>query len=327
MPGGPGGKNPYSAPMQTILTITIPFFALIFAGYVAARRSWVPTAAVPAFNGFLLYFAVPAMLFRFASLTPFGEIANGELFLAWTAAGLVVLLATTWLARRLGLRLREAAFMGLAGGVGNLGFLGVPLLVALLGERAAAPTIVAIVADLAVLASVGLAIAHHDPADGEEGQGAREIAARVLLNPMLVAMSLGALFSYHGWRPWTPVDEMVRLLANAAGPCALFAIGVSLVRPDAPLRAPVVALPVVAKLVVHPLVAALVLWAAGVDRFAALVATFAAALPSAGWVFIFAERHDAQAGRISAAILLTTALAFVSFSALVWLLGVSPPPR
>lgn len=314
--------------MQTILAITVPFFALILAGYIAASRAWVPTAAVPAFNGFLLYFAIPAMLFRFASATPFGEIANGRLFLAWTAAGVLVVLAVVGVGRRIGLGLRDAAFLGLAGGVGNLGFLGVPLLVALLGERAAAPTIVAIVADLTVIASVGLAIAHLDPADEEERRhGLREIALRVLLNPMLVAMSAGAVFSYFAWQLWTPVNEMVRLLANAAGPCALFAIGVSLVRPDAPLRSPVIALPVVAKLVVHPLVAAVALWLAGVEPFVALVALLAAAHPSAGWVFIFAQRHRADAGRVAAAILLTTALAFLTFSALVWILGVGPPPR
>jgi hypothetical protein len=314
--------------MQTILTITVPFFALILAGYVAASRDWVPPAAVPAFNGFLLFFAVPAMLFRFASTLPFAEIANVRLFLSWTVAGVSVLLATVWIGRRLGLRLRDAAFFGLAGGVGNLGFLGVPLLVALLGERAAAPTIGAIVGDLAVLATVGLAIAQLDPAGEEErGSGAREIALRVLLNPMLVAMSVGAAFSYFSWRLWTPLDEMTRLLGNAAGPCALFAIGATLVRPDAPLRSPVVSLPVAAKLVLHPLAVALAVRVAGVEPFAALVATLAAALPSAGWVFIFAQRHDADAGRVAAAILLTTALAFVTFSALVWALGIAPPAR
>ena len=51
-----------------ILSVTLPFFALIFLGFVAARLRWVPTEAVPAFNGFLLYFAVPAMLFRFAAI-------------------------------------------------------------------------------------------------------------------------------------------------------------------------------------------------------------------------------------------------------------------
>jgi len=314
--------------MQTVLGITVPFFALILAGYVAARRAWVPGEAVPAFNGFLLYFAVPAMLFRFAATIPFAELANARLLFAWSVAGLGVLLATVWAARRIGLGLRDAAFFGLAGSVGNIGFLGVPLLVALLGERAAAPAIVAIVADLVALSTVGLAIAHRDPADGKAGgPGTREILLRVLLNPMLVAMSAGAAFSYHGWRLVLPLEEFVRLLALAAGPCALFAIGVSLVRPDAPLRSPAIALPTLAKLVAHPLAVGGAVWLAGVEPFAARVAFLAAALPSAGWVFIFAQGHKADAGRIAATILVTTALAFVTFSTLVWGLGIQPPAR
>jgi malonate transporter len=56
------------------------------------------------------------------------------------------------------------------------------------------------------------------------------------------------------------------------------------------------------------------------DEFTLTVAVLTAALPSAGWVFIFALRYEADAGRISATILWTTAFAFVTFSALVWVL-------
>jgi predicted permease len=57
-----------------------------------------------------------------------------------------------------------------------------------------------------------------------------------------------------------------------------------------------------------------------VDDFTRTAATLTAALPSAGWVFIFATRYEADSGKISATILLTTALAFLTFSGLVWLL-------
>ena len=60
----------------------------------------------------------------------------------------------------------------------------------------------------------------------------------------------------------------------------------------------------------------------GIDEFTTMVAVLVAALPSAGWVFIFAIRYEADVGRVSATILLTTALAFVTFSALVWILGI-----
>ncbi|HYC38213.1 MAG TPA: AEC family transporter [Usitatibacter sp.] len=307
-----------------ILAVTLPFFALILLGYIAAARRWVPAESVPAFNGFLLYFAIPAMLFRFAANTPFEQLVNVRFFAAWGIAGVFVVYAVAFVALRfLGTSLRDGAFFGLAAGVSNAGFLGVPMLVALLGEPAAAPVILAIVVDLVIVASAGLVLADMG---GESKRGwkedLRESALRLFLNPILLAMLLGAAFSGYGWSLYTPLEEIVKLLAAAAGPCALFAIGVSLVRPDAPLRSPLLALPVAAKLLLHPLVAWIAMRAFGIDDFTAMVAVLVAALPSAGWVFIFAVRYGADAGRVSATILITTALAFATFSALVWFLGV-----
>jgi malonate transporter and related proteins len=310
-----------------ILSVTLPFFALILLGYVAASRRWVPTEAVPAFNGFLLYFAVPAMLFRFAANTPFDQLVDVAFLGAWGITGVTVLLVVAAIARRaFRTSLRDATFLGLASSVANAGFLGVPMLVALLGERAAAPVILAIVADLVIVSSAGLILAEMGGATGRGWrEDLRDGALRIFLNPFLISMLLGALFSGMGWRLMTPMAEIVKLLADAAGPCALFAIGVSLVRPDAPLRSPILALPVVAKLVLHPVIAWIAMRLMGIDPFTAMVAVLVAALPSAGWVFIFAVRYEADAGRISATILLTTALAFLTFSGLVWLMGIERP--
>jgi malonate transporter len=96
-----------------ILSVTLPFFALIFLGYIAARQRWVPPESIPAFNGFLLYFAVPAMLFRFASVTPFRDITNGPYFVAWALSGTAVVLLVAFVMRRvLGQSTRDAAFYG-----------------------------------------------------------------------------------------------------------------------------------------------------------------------------------------------------------------------
>jgi predicted permease len=313
--------------LNTILGVTVPFFALILLGYVAASRRWVPSEAVPAFNGFLLYFAVPAMLFRFAANTPFREIANVPYFVAWGAAGALLVCVVAAIAKRWGgVGMRDAAFYGLSGAVSNAGYLGVPLLVALLGERAAAPTILAIVADLLVVASVGLALAEMEGATRKGWrEDVRDAVLRLVLNPFVIAMVLGAAFSGFGWQLRTPFSEIVKLLADAAGPCALFAIGVSLFRPDALLKAPILALPLTAKLIVHPLLVGLAMAAIGMDDFTIRTAILVAALPSAGWVFIFALRYEADAGRVSATILLSTAFAFLTFSALIWMLGIARP--
>jgi predicted permease len=302
-----------------ILNVTLPFFALVLLGYVAAKRRWVPTESIPAFNGFLLYFSVPAMLFRFSAGTPFAELANGRYFLAWSIAGAATILVVHFTMRRFFAQpARDAAFYGLAAAVSNSGFMGLPMIVALVGERAAGPVILATATDLVVVASIGMGLV-----------GGASVK-RMVSNPFLIAMLAGAAFSAFEWTLPSPVNEFVRLLGTAAGPCALFAIGLSLVRPDAPLKTPMLAVPVSAKLLMHPLLVWSVMTAFAVDPFARMIAVLTAALPSAGWVFIFAVRYKADAGRISAAILLSTALAFVTFSAIAWSYGVgvasAPPP-
>jgi predicted permease len=294
-----------------ILNVTLPFFALVLLGYVAARKRWVPVESIPAFNGFLLYFAVPAMLFQFAAGTPFERLANGRYFLAWSLAGAATSLAVYAAMRRFFAQpTRDAAFYGLAAAVSNSGFMGLPMIVALAGDAGAGPVILATATDLVVVSSIGL---------GLVGGGSPR---RLLLNPFLNAMLLGGVFSGLHWTLPSPVNEFVRLLGTAAGPCALFAIGLSLVRPDAPLKTPMLAVPVAVKLLAHPLLVWIAMRAFGVDSFATMIAVLTAALPSAGWVFIFAVRYKADAGRVSAAILLTTALAFFTFSAIAWSYGI-----
>jgi len=309
--------------VDPVSKIIIPFFALILFGFVAAWRGWVPPAAVPAFNGFLLYFAVPALLFRFASTAAFAEIMNGRFFIAYTIAGLVTLLAVIAFARGvMGARLRDAAFYGLAASATNIGYLAIPLLVALLGASAASPAMLATVAEMTIIASVAVALSQLDSNQSAGWQKAvRDAVMRAVMNPFLISIVVGAAFSALSWKLPTPVDEIMNLLANAAGPCALFAIGVSLYRPGAMQGAALIALPVAGKLLLHPLVVWLALLAFGVDRFTITVGVLTAALPTAGWVFIFAQRYESDVARISTALVASTALAAITFSILVWHLG------
>ena len=53
-----------------IFAVTFPFFALVLCGYVAARSRLLPLDAVAGLNMFVLYFALPCMLWRFGSSTP-----------------------------------------------------------------------------------------------------------------------------------------------------------------------------------------------------------------------------------------------------------------
>lgn len=62
------------ARMQAILAVTVPFFALILLGCLAARQRALPEAPIPGLNAYVLFFALPCMLFRFGASMPFARL-------------------------------------------------------------------------------------------------------------------------------------------------------------------------------------------------------------------------------------------------------------
>ncbi|HRD99099.1 MAG TPA: AEC family transporter [Rubrivivax sp.] len=320
--------------MTPILAVTVPFFALVLCGYLAARRHVLPESAIPGLNAFVLYFALPCLLFRLGSRTPIVELLNPSMLGVYlSAAGLIVFftIATT---HSKTVRLQNAAFGALVAAFPNTGFMGVPLLAALLGPAAAGPVICTMLADLFVTSSVCIAVAQaHSAAE----HGAREAAWRALRgtlsNPLPWAIALGGVFSVAGLQLWGPLQTVVSLLADAATPVALFTIGAVLWRAGqhASRHTPVREYVPVAliKLFVHPLLVFLLgasahRLGAPLSSFQVMVLTLAAALPSASNVSLLAERYGADNGRVARIIMTSTVLAFVSFPLLAWLFGVRP---
>ncbi len=314
--------------MIAILNVTAPFFALVLCGYVAARYCMLPENAVPALNTFVLYFALPCMLFRFASGTAFREIVNVPVFLAYMVTGLTGLGIFAMVMRFVvGESLRDSAFAALAASWSNWGYMGIPLIPALLGQAALAPLIAAGMADLLVVISAGLALASlGNPSRGGVRAALTGALIHVARNPLAWAVIAGGTFSAFALHLPTPMDQFARLLGEAAGPVALFTIGVSLYRPGAPAWGAGVLLIAAAKLVLHPLlVGVVVTFVFRLTQLEVHTLVLAAALPVGGTVFLFAERQGANAERIAAAILVSTALAFATFSILCWTLGVQLP--
>jgi malonate transporter len=320
--------------MQAILAVTVPFFALVLAGYLAGRRHVLPESAIPGLNAFVLYFALPCLLFRFGMNTPVLELLNPAVLATWLLAAALIVFVTiaTSLNERVGLK--DAAFGALVASFPNTGFMGVPLLVALLGPGAAGPVICIVVADLFITSSACIAIAQAHEASGHGSRTAVLRALRgALSNPLPWSVFAGALFSVAGVRLSGPLDAVVRMLADASTPVALFTIGAVLWRAGQHVHtrtAPADYVPVAAiKLFVHPLLvlalgAALRALGAPLTGFQLTVLVLAAALPSASNVSLLAERYGADNGRVARIIMSSTVVAFASFSLLAWAFGVQP---
>lgn len=320
--------------MQPILSVTVPFFALVLCGWLAARSRVLPEAAIPGLNAYVLYFALPCMLFRFGAGSPVAQVLNPLALALYAACGLLIVALTIAVTLGRGIHIKDAAFGALVAAFPNTGFMGMPLMTALLGSAAAAPMMVTLLVDMFITSSVCLALAQM------HGNAHLPLAARLKLalagpvrNPQPWAIALGAVFSAAHWALPGPLARMVELLAASATPVALFTIGAVLWRAGqhAHSRTPARQFVPVAliKLFAHPalvfaLGSALIALGAPLSGFTLTVLTLAAALPSASNVSLLAERWGADNGRIARIILTSTALAFVSFSGLAWLFGARP---
>ncbi len=316
--------------MLSVLTVTFPFFALVLCGYVAVRGGALPLGAIPGMNGFVLFFALPCLLYRFGASTPIAQLLDPAAFAVYLLCALIMVGVTVMLTLGPRIDWNNAAFGALTAAFPNSGFMGVPLLIALLGERAAGPVIVTILVDMVITSSLCIALSR---LDGRGLAGARAAAGKALRgvagNPMPWAIVLGGLSSAYGLALYGPLDETIGLLADSASPVALFTIGAVLARSqmNSEDRTPLIEYVPVAlkKLLLHPVLVLLVGATAiqlgmPLDRFALIVMVLVAALPSASSVSVVAERFGADNGRIARVILLSTALSFFTFSAAVTLL-------
>ena len=315
--------------MLSVLLITFPFFALVLCGYLATRAGLLPLPAIPGLNAFVLFFALPCMLFRFGSSTPIAQLLDPVVAGVYVLCALVMVGGTVAFTRaRMGWN--DAAFGALVAAFPNTGFMGVPLLVALLGAQAAGPAILTMLVDMLLTTSLCIALSRLDGA-GTHGMAValRRALRGMLTNPMPWSIALGALASALQWRLPGPLDKTVAMLADAASPVALFTIGAVLARSQMNQHDRVAVrdyVPVaLAKLFIHPVLVWLAGWAAirmglPLSPFAHTALTLAAALPSASNVSLLAERFGAHNGRIARIILVSTALAFLSFSGAVQVL-------
>jgi len=323
--------------MFAILSVTFPFFALVFCGFFATRKGLLPLEAIPGLNTFVLFFALPCMLFRFGSSTPIAVLLDPALALVYLTCALIMvalLVLLTRNAQRGGhIDWNDAAMGALVGAFPNTGFMGVPLLVAFLGAASVGPAILTIVIDIVLTSSLCIALSRLDRGGGDALGAAKSALTGVASNPMPWSILLGAVASANGLVLPAPLASTLGLLADSASPVALFTLGAVLARShllasqDAAHAVPwqdfvPIAL---AKLLLHPVLLLGLAYggrALGLplEPAAITVVVLVAALPSAGNVTLLAERLGANNGRIARIILVSTVGAFFTFSAAVALL-------
>lgn len=309
--------------MIDILNLALPYFGLIFVGYACGKFRGLPEAGLAWMNFFLLYVSLPALFFRILAKTPFAELNNLPFVVATTTATAIAFGLAAIGGRLIGrLTLREATMAGLAGGYGNIGYMGPGLALATLGVKATAPVALIFCFDTILLFSLA-------PALTALGAGVSRslphtvfsVMKQILLHPLIVAAYCGAIAAASHFQPPVAIDSMLQFLQSAAAPVALFALGVTVaLRPFERVPWEVPGL-IAIKTVLHPLIVygLLLLLGPFVPEWSA-TAILMASLPPALNVFVIARQYNAWVEPASAAVLLGTFVSVVTLTSVMWAL-------
>jgi len=305
--------------METLLNISLPFFGLIFTGYAAGYFRLITATAHIGINAFVIWFALPVMLFMKMSTAPVFESFEAGFVASYSGGGLIAYALVLGVSRLLLPRLSwgERAVQGMGASFGNVGYMGLPILIALFGDAAVLPAVLVIVFDHVLLIPLTTAII-----EGSSGRNTslaaifRRVLTGMSRNPLIIATFAGLLWALTGWSLPVPAAAFGNLLAAASAPCALFSLGLTLVGRPLQDGLDEVTVVTIGKLVLHPLavwiLAALVF---KLDPFLTAVAVIQASMPTAANVYILATAMNTYVARTSTTILVTTSLGTVTVSA------------
>lgn len=298
--------------MLDVFLQVLPFFAVIGVGFFAGRSGFFPENAAAILTKFVFYFALSAMLFGFASSQKLGDVLDWDIVGAYLLGTLAVYLLATGVAMLRKRGVEESAVEAQISVVGNVGFLGIPMLALLLGEAALKSVLMVLAVDLFVFGGL-IVILITGARDGRVSPAILlTVGGGLIRNPMIVAIGLGFLWSALGVPVPVPFKAFLDLLGGAATPGALFAIGASLASKSTE-RVAVAGWLSFAKLVLHPLaVAGVAVWLFDISAYDRGAMIAAAALPVAGNVYILAQHYGVAPQRASAAILVSTMLSIVT---------------
>lgn len=307
--------------MIEIFFETVPFFALIALGYWAGRTRFFSEEATAYLTKFVFYFALTAMLFKFSANLSFADVWDPNLILGYLLGTSAVYLLATLVGILRRLDIATTAVEAQCAAIGNVGFLGVPMLAVILGEGAVGVIVTTLAVDLIVFSSL-IVILITGSRDGRFSFGVlRTVALGLVKNPMIVAITLGLCWSALALPIPAPMNDFLTILGAAATPGALFAIGASLATKSAE-RLYIAGWLSFCKLILHPILVAIgVLHVFPVDSYTAAVVISAAALPVAGNVYILAQHYGVAPHRVSATILISTTVSILTVSFVIGLVA------
>ena len=307
--------------MLYVFNVVFPVFALILIGYICGRTGKLGESASIELNRFVVWLALPAQLFSFASSSGWQTLWQPGFITAFFLSCLAIFILIfmfSWCRNR---DLAIASFAGLSASYSNTGYMGIPLCVLALGEDGLAPAIISTFIVMTMFAFSTVLIEISMLSRKRPHEICWSVGKSLCSNPLLLAPVVGLLWSSTGLVLYEPLLQVILFLAAAATPCALVSIGLFLMKKEdfAPQQAWAISF---AKLILQPLLAWSIagpildlpsLWVGAV--------VILSALPTGTGPFMLAQYFKADGRVISRVVLITTVGSLLTLSLFLWWSG------
>lgn len=310
--------------MTGLLGVVAPVFGIIGLGFVAVRVSALDAAGVRGLVTFVFNFTLPVLLFRNMAGMELPDRIPWAVLVAFYSGALATYALGMGLGRW-GYRrpLHEQAIYGMASAFSNTVFLGIPIVLTALGPEAALPVFMIIAFHSVTFMPLTLTLVHLGRGEAVSVSAQAAALGRALAkDPIVMGIVVGLLANLGRVVLPEPADRVTELLAEAAMPCALFAMGASLAQHPAGSDGRTAAALAALKLVVHPLLAwGVAVLLLGLEGVWVQATVLLAAMPTGVNVYLFGARHDV-AGEVAArTVVLATVGSVATITALLALLG------
>ena len=300
--------------MSVLFSIVLPIFGVIGIGWAARRYGDFSDSSLTDFSRFVYYLAVPPLLFLAMAKTPWEALAQWEFLAAYLGATILL-----WLGLFVVFRIWLAEFdarwlLGLGATFSNSVYLGIPLVQSAFGPQGTQWVIlIALATNVLFVAGTAIVLS------ARRQSGVTSVLVETIKNPMVVAISLGLIWSAFELSISLPIERLLSLLAQAASPVALFALGLTLGQARRGTRqgTRISGLLVLSKLLIHPCLVALGCWWLAVPALQAQIAIVVAALPAGALAYLLAQRFGHQDVTVANAVLWGTLISILTLSALL----------
>jgi len=303
--------------MSAVISVALPVFAIIAAGFVAARLAALGADDAAALNRYVFRLAMPVALFGLAARTAPPALADLSLAGAYALAAGLALFGGYFLSKTLfSLNTSQAGAHGFSSTLGNAVFLGLPIAMNI--EGWARPFIVLMLIEGTIVIALGAALT----APKEKGAGIIANLTGAFRNPLVIGMAAGFAYSALGLPLSGPAATFFDYLGRAAGPTALVSLGLFLATHKFPPVGDVagrVTLIAATKIGLLPLAAfsLAVLFGVRDPNYLGALALFTV-VPTGVVAFIMASQHKVYETESAAAILVTTAISVLTISGVLY---------